>query len=43
MHFKGGPEGECVVVARGWNWIFPADVSLLDVIYTVNGRPPGKH
>jgi len=43
MSYLGGPEGEVVVIARGWKWVFPAHVSIIDVLYTVNGRVPPKH
>lgn len=42
IHYRGGPEGDVVVRARGWDWVFPAHVAVLDVVYTINGRPTPK-
>lgn len=37
-----GPDDNVLIQARGWRWIFPAHVTLIDAILTINGRPPRK-
>lgn len=41
--YKGGAEGEIVVETRGWRFIFPANVTIQEVVYVVNGMRPPTH
>lgn len=36
IKYVGGPEGEWVIVARGWTWTFPGTLSLVDVMQWIN-------
>lgn len=40
MYYRGGPEAEVVIVARGWEFIFPGWVSVFDAVSVVNGIVP---
>lgn len=43
IRFVGGAEGEVRVSTRGWDFAFPGNVTLLEMLATVNGCPPPKN
>lgn len=40
LSYRGGAQGEVEVFARGWRFVFPADVAIYDVLSCINGHPP---
>jgi hypothetical protein len=43
LWYAGGAEGEIHVRTRGWEFVFPSHVAIVDVIHVLNGQVPTKH
>jgi hypothetical protein len=40
VRYVGGPEGECRIEGRGWDFVFPGHVTILEVLQALNGQAP---
>lgn len=38
ISYQAGPEGTVHIVTRGWTFVFPGGVCILDVVHALNGQ-----